>query len=42
MIRTATLEDAQQVCDLYNYYIISSTSTFEEKLLGTCMLNDLI
>ena len=34
MIRIATLEDAKQICDLYNYYISNSTSTFEETPLG--------
>ena len=29
-IRSATIEDAAAIADLYNYYILHSTVTFEE------------
>lgn len=29
MIRAITLQDAERICDIYNYYIEHSTSTFE-------------
>ena len=30
MIRTATLNDAEQLCVIYNHYILNSVATFEE------------
>ena len=30
MIRKATFDDAQQICDIYNYYIQKAIVTFEE------------
>ncbi|MDQ3193832.1 MAG: N-acetyltransferase family protein [Bacteroidota bacterium] len=33
MIRNARLTDAQDICDIYNYYIQNTTITFEEKEL---------
>ena len=31
MIRSATIEDAAQICDIYNYYVLETTITFEEQ-----------
>ena len=30
MVRAATIEDAHQISDIYNYYILNSSSTFEK------------
>ncbi|MDO9594037.1 MAG: N-acetyltransferase family protein [Lutibacter sp.] len=30
MIRTVTLEDAQEIAEIYNYYVLNSCVTFEE------------
>jgi phosphinothricin acetyltransferase len=30
-IRPATLDDAEQICALYNHYVVTSTITFEEE-----------
>ncbi|MCB2218784.1 MAG: GNAT family N-acetyltransferase [Bacteroidetes bacterium] len=30
MVRNATAKDAKQICDIYNYYVKNSISTFEE------------
>ncbi|MGL1892759.1 MAG: GNAT family N-acetyltransferase [Spirochaetaceae bacterium] len=35
MIREATINDAQQICEIYNHYIENTDVTFEEKLLKT-------
>lgn len=34
MIRTATQNDAQQIVDIYNYYILNTTVTFEEEAIS--------
>jgi phosphinothricin acetyltransferase len=31
MIRLVTLKDAEAICTIYNYYILNTTSTFEEE-----------
>ena len=31
MIRNATLADAQQICDIYNHYVLNTAITFEEE-----------
>ncbi|MDR1470331.1 MAG: GNAT family N-acetyltransferase [Spirochaetaceae bacterium] len=31
MIRPVTLEDAQAMCDIYNYYVLNTVVTFEEE-----------
>jgi len=31
MIRTVEIKDIQEVCSIYNYYIVNSTITFEEE-----------
>lgn len=31
MIRSATIEDAAQLCDIYNHYILQTVITFEEQ-----------
>lgn len=31
MIRDVVLDDAQQICDIYNYYILNTYITFEEE-----------
>jgi L-amino acid N-acyltransferase YncA len=31
MIRTARVEDAAQLCDVYNHYVLNTTITFEEQ-----------
>ena len=33
MIRKINENDIQQICDIYNYYILNTTITFEEKPL---------
>lgn len=33
MIREVTIEDATEICDIYNYYIENTIITFEEKLI---------
>jgi L-amino acid N-acyltransferase YncA len=33
MIRKSTIEDSDQICSIYNYYIINSIATFEEVTL---------
>jgi phosphinothricin acetyltransferase len=30
MIRKATPEDAKEICDIYNFYVLNSAATFEE------------
>lgn len=30
MIRKATIADANQICDIYNYYVLNTTVSFEE------------
>lgn len=35
MIRSATTEDAVQICDIYNHYVKHTTITFEEKPVAT-------
>ena len=35
MIRSAVLEDSEQIRQIYNHYILNSTSTFEEEPIGT-------
>lgn len=42
MIRKAIIEDAQQIAEIYNYYIINSWATFEEKQLSTEEMRDRI
>lgn len=34
MIRNITVNDAQAICDIYNYYILNSISTFESQPLS--------
>lgn len=34
MIRAATAEDAQQLTDIYNHYILNTVVTFEEKIIS--------
>jgi phosphinothricin acetyltransferase len=31
MVRSATTEDAARICEIYNYYVLHSTITFEEQ-----------
>lgn len=31
MIRSATAEDAAEICDIYNHYVLETTITFEEQ-----------
>ena len=33
MIRKATPEDAQAICDIYNYYVLNTIVTFEEDIV---------
>ncbi len=33
MIRHANLEDAQAICDIYNYYVLNTIVTFEEDIV---------
>jgi L-amino acid N-acyltransferase YncA len=33
MIRPATTDDAAQICDIYNHYVMQTTITFEERLV---------
>lgn len=35
MIRDVTLEDAQAICDIYNYYISDTVITFEELVINS-------
>lgn len=35
MIRTVELRDAQSICDIYNYYVLNTTITFEEVAVST-------
>ena len=42
MIRNASASDAKQICDIYNYYVINSTVTFEEELISTKEMSDRI
>lgn len=34
MIRPVKLSDAEQLAEIYNYYILNSTATFEEEILS--------
>ena len=34
MVRAISISDAQQVCDIYNYYIQNSTATFETEVIS--------
>lgn len=34
MVRSVTLNDAQQILDIYNHYVATSTVTFEEELVS--------
>ena len=34
-IRTATTADAEQICSIYNHYVLNTTITFEEERV-TC------
>jgi L-amino acid N-acyltransferase YncA len=34
MIRPVIISDAENICNIYNYYILNSTITFEEKSLS--------
>jgi L-amino acid N-acyltransferase YncA len=35
MIRPVKLSDAEQICDIYNYYVINTIITFEEEAVNT-------
>ena len=34
MIRMATIEDAKQLVDIYNYYVLNSVVTFDDEPLS--------
>lgn len=34
MIRSATLDDAARICEIYNHYVLHSTVTFEEQVVS--------
>jgi len=34
MIRSATIEDAARICEIYNHYVLHSTITFEEHAIS--------
>ncbi len=34
MIRNVKLSDSIQICEIYNYYILNSVVTFEEKIIN--------
>ena len=38
MIRIARLEDAAEICGIYNYYVVNSTFTFEEKPIAVSVM----
>lgn len=35
MIRQATIDDSAQLCDIYNYYVLETSITFEEQSVTT-------
>jgi L-amino acid N-acyltransferase YncA len=34
MIRSATPDDAERICDIYNYYIVNTPVSFEEEMVS--------
>ncbi len=42
MIRTATIQDAKEICEIYNYYILNSIVTFEEEIVAVSEMNNRI
>ncbi|MCE3225681.1 MAG: phosphinothricin acetyltransferase [Bacteroidetes bacterium] len=38
MVRPATPNDASQIADIYNYYILNTTVTFEEQIVSAEMM----
>ncbi len=42
MIRKATVEDAQAICDIYNYYIENTIVTFEEEAVSVAEMENRI
>ncbi len=42
MIRKATLNDARQICDIYNHYVQTTTITFEEQAVSVHEMQDRI
>lgn len=42
MIRDATLSDAKPIVDIYNFYIINSTATFEEESIAVDVMKSRI
>ena len=42
MIRTVALSDAPKIVDIYNYYILNSTATFEIEALDTVAMEERI
>lgn len=42
MIRDVLLSDSNQIADIYNYYILNSTVTFEEEIIDSSEMSDRI
>ena len=42
MIRKVTIEDAQAITDIYNYYVKNSIATLKEKTVSSYFFIDLI
>ncbi|MEK9612769.1 MAG: GNAT family N-acetyltransferase [Flavobacteriaceae bacterium] len=40
MIRKATREDAQSICEIYNHYVLNTHSTFEEKAIDESIISN--
>ena len=42
MIRNATIDDAKEICDIYNYYVENTTITFEEEAVSKIEMRERI
>ncbi len=42
MVRSATIEDVTQITDIYNYYILNSTVTFEKTPISSVVMKERI
>ncbi len=42
MIRTVNIQDAKEICEIYNYYITNSIVTFEEEIVGVSEMKNRI